>query len=760
MGCFPVNRDVIYAHSLEGRSELGWQPLCDHLHAVADLAGAHGKKFGAAKAATLAGLLHDLGKYSGAFQRRLQAPAGDKVDHSTAGAQEAPRLTNSPDDRLMAEVIAHTIAGHHAGLPDSVGELDVRLKKRIEPLAAVWREEIAPDASGLRPVAFRWEKDKAAYQFAFLGRMLFSCLVDGDFRNTEDFYCKAEGRLVDRAWPQLPIVVDELIVRFDRHMANKQATAEDTPVNRLRHEVLAHVRDKAGEPRGLFTLTVPTGGGKTLASLAFALDHAKKYGLERIVYAIPFTSIIDQTAEIFRSVLGEGIVLEHHSSIEEQRIDDEEREHKREANKKLKLAMEDWAAPVVVTTNVQLFESLYANRPSRCRRLHNLANSIIVLDEAQTIPLHVLRPCLAALDELARNYGASIVLCTATQPAVRQSDDFKGGLPLAIERELAPDPTRLHRALRRVRLEHVGDRSDDELIEELGETAQGLVIVNSRAHALALYRKAGQTGLDGVVHLTTRQYAAHRRRILADVRERLKSGVSCRLIATSLVEAGVDLDFPRVWRAEAGLDQIAQAAGRCNREGRRPREDSRVCVFRSTEFMPPREIAQLAGDMGRMMGKHADLLSPEAMRDYFGEVYWRKGDGLDRDNVLEAWKLSRRSDGRGLAPSFDYRKVADNFRLIESGLAPVIIVRDEAVQGVLAALRNGLPPGAAARQLQSFIVQVPPKARDLLIDSGHVRFIDGLTNEFAVLVSDGLYVEETGLLWENAEFLTIEQSMV
>ena len=248
-------------------------------------------------------------------------------------------------------------------------------------------------------------------------------------------------------------------------------------------------------------MTVPTGGGKTLASLAFALDHAKRHNLDRIVYAIPFTSIIDQTASIFRDVLGEGIVLEHHASIDESHIAG------REARDKLRLAMEDWASPVVVTTNVQLFESLHSNRPSRCRRLHNLAKSVIVLDEAQTIPLHVLRPCLTAVDELARNYGCSVVLCTATQPAVAEPE-FQGGLLLGPERELALEPPRLHQQLKRVRLERLGDRSDDELIEAIAGPVQGLVIVNSRAHALALYRKAVEAGVDGAMHLTTRQYAA------------------------------------------------------------------------------------------------------------------------------------------------------------------------------------------------------------------------------------------------------------
>lgn len=751
-----------YAHSLRSDPDKSrWQPLACHLNGVCRLSGERGKKFGAERAAALAGMLHDLGKYTREFQVRLEG--SERVDHATAGAREIMSLASKPDDRCVAEILAYAIAGHHTGMPDRCGDasLDERLERQLPALDPVWRKEIRPIADGLTPSSFQRCKDKLPYQLAFFGRMVFSCLVDADFRDTEDFYARAEQRNIDRAWPRLPEVVDDLISRFDRYMAEKRAAASDTSVNRLRAEILEHVRARAQAERGLFTLTVPTGGGKTLASLAFALEHAKRNGLERIVYAIPFTSIIDQTAKIFRHVLGKDIVLEHHSSIDEERIDDEDRQHRREAAEKLKLAMEDWVAPVVVTTNVQLFESLHSNRPSRCRRLHNLANSVIILDEAQTIPLPVLKPCLAALDELARNYGASIVLCTATQPAVA-APDFPGGLALGLERELAP--LDLHEAppLRRVTLKHIGDRTDDELIAALRETPQGLVIVNSRAHALALYRKAVEDGLGGAVHLTTRQYAAHRRRILADVRERLKDGAPCRLIATSLVEAGVDLDFPRVWRAEAGLDQIAQAAGRCNREGLRPMEDSIVGVFRSSEHKPPREIAQLAGDMGRMMGKHADLLSPEAMRDYFGEVYWRKGDeGLDVLKPLKPWSIGLSTDYMYEEPNFKYRAVAEKFRMIESGLAPVIVARKNEPREALAcaalvALAGGRPPGKVAQEIQSYIVQVPPKARDLLLKNGHVRFVEGFGDQFAVMENGSLYRDEIGLLWEQANYLGLD----
>ena len=352
-----------YAHSLQDRDRRHWQSLAEHLRAVAKGAGTRGAKFGASNPASLAGLLHDLGKYTSAFQRRLDG-VGDRVDHSTAGAQEAVRSAAKADDKLIAKVVAHAIAGHHAGLPDTIGDeasLCERLKRKVDALDPAWRREISPVVSDLTPAGVDWgDKDSVPYRLAFFGRMLFSCLVDADFRDTEDFYCAAEGRSVDREWPSLHEVICELIARFDAHMAEKTAAAKATPVNKLRAEILGHVRGRAVEKQGLFTLTVPTGGGKTLTSLAFALDHAKRHKLDRIVYAIPFTSVIDQTASIFRDVLGHDVVLEHHSAI------DSEADEGRDAAEKMRRAMEDWAAPVVVTTNVQLFESLHSNRPSRC----------------------------------------------------------------------------------------------------------------------------------------------------------------------------------------------------------------------------------------------------------------------------------------------------------------------------------------------------------------------------------------------------------
>ena len=717
------------------------------MHRVQDEAATRGAKFGAGKAAGVAGLLHDLGKYTGSFQKRLHG--GPSVDHATAGAKMVETLAETPIERAMAQLIAYAIAGHHAGLPDmhsnsgSLDSLDERLKKRLDSLSSDWTAEIEPDVSALYPENFTTTPDRRAFSLSFLTRMIFSCLVDADFRDTERFYAAANGETIDREWPVLREIADELTVSLDECFTGFETKGK---VNRLRREILKHVRSQAHCPPGLFSLNVPTGGGKTLASLAFALDHAKTHRLERIVYAIPFTSVIDQTVEIFRDVLGAGVVLEHHSAIDETRLTN------REGYDKLRLAMEDWAAPVVVTTNVQLFESLFSHRPSRCRKLHNLARAVIVLDEAQTIPLHVLRPSVAALDELARNYGASIVICTATQPALK-APDFKGGFEQV--RELAPDPPRLHRKLARVRIAHVGELSDDSLCDAIAQTTQSMVIVNSRKHALNLFRQAREAEIEGVVHLSTRQYAVHRRRILADVRLRLKEGLPCRLIATSLVEAGVDLDFPRIWRAEAGLDSIAQAAGRCNREGRRDVANSIVTVFRPAEQCSPAELRELAGDMERIMVDHDDLLSPEAMRDYFQEVYWRKGEGLG-DEILQKFKMSKHST------SFSFREVGERFRLIHSGLEPVIVAQEEPARKAVRDLVSGERLGAASRRLQAHIVQVYPRFREQLIGNNHVYFAaqERFGDQFAILFTQSLYQEDVGLLWEDADMPGDEVMMV
>lgn len=761
-----------FAHSGSPEATTDWQLLRDHLVAVAFRAAENARPFGLEGLAHAAGLLHDLGKYDPRFQQRLHG-ANIRVDHSTAGAWYLQNAV-PPAYKIMAEIVGYCVLGHHAGLPDrhssEPGCFERRVKEHQSNLDPIWQSEIQFDPEGLRPPEAVLKKmspesgERRDFDLSVITRFVFSALVDADFRDTEDYYIGLGRRQADRKWENLVDLLPEFTAKFDTHMAGMPVDGE---VNALRRDILAHVRANAAMSPGLFTLSVPTGGGKTLASLGFALDHAVRYGHRRIIYSIPFTSIIDQVAGIFGGVLGEEHILEHHSAIDEDEDRPGRHDRKRlDTRDRMRLAMEDWAAPVVVTTNVQLFESLFAARTSRARKLHNIVGSIIVLDEAQTVPRPLLKPCVYMLDTLARMFGCTIVLCTATQPALgKERADGQPGFPDGLDlsgRELAPDPGRLASQLKRCEIVRVGKMDNAALMEALSHEPQALVIVNSRKHALDLYKETIAAGLDGVVHLTTRQCAAHRRKILADVRERLKGETPCRVVATSLIEAGVDVDFPKVWRAEAGWDQIMQAAGRANREGKRPVEESIVTVFKAPDYPPPTEIRSLVGDTERALAQLGDIQSPEAVERYFREVYWRMGERLDGREAGKAIIPRLKFDARTGA-DFSFRSIASDFRMIESTMAPVIVRYDDAAKEAVKQLPfEHISSGALARKLQTYIVQTPPRARELLIRNGHAEYAceELRGDQFVVLLNDGLYTEETGLLWEDAAYLAAENSFI
>jgi len=732
-----------FAHSGNLADRSDWQTLADHLTATAGLAAMRGVPLGLEAAARIAGAWHDFGKHDPAFDRVLRGET-IRVDHSTAGAKLLLDRARGAE-RVAAELLAYGILGHHAGLPDAQGA-DGSMDRRIDQ----FRDPIDPGTTAgavvdLAPAVLellkKLRQGQAGFDLSVAGRMVFSCLVDADFRDTESFYTRLEARDADRDWPTLPDLLPRLRAAFDAHMARFPA---ETDLNLLRAEVLQHIRARAALPPGLFTLTVPTGGGKTLASLGFALDHAAQHGHRRVIYAIPYTSIIDQTAAIFKDLFKAAgdVVLEHHSAIDSDKPGLEGRE-------KAQLAMEDWAAPIIVTTNVQLFESLFAARPSRCRKLHNIAGSVIVLDEAQCLPRRLLLPALRMLDALAAHYGCSIVLCTATQPAFDSRQLKKGGLPLA-GRELAPDPDALAGRLRRARVVTGAEMEDAALVEALRDTPQGMVIVNSRKHALELFQAARDEGLEGAVHLTTRQYPADRRRIIKDIKERLKSGMPCRLIATSLIEAGVDLDFPKGWRAEAGLDSIVQAAGRVNREGKRALEDSTLTVFSAPGRSVPTEMKPLIAAMHSTAARHDDLLAPAAIRDWFEQVYWTAGPERMGQPMVDAFVF-----GRG-GTDFPYRSTAEAFRMIDSVMVPVIIAIDDAARAAVGQLAIAqVSSGKIARALQSYTVQIPDKTRSLMVENGHASFCSPHLrgDQFCVLKTDALYHHDSGLRWEDADYI-------
>ena len=759
-------KPLYYAHSAQ--DELGnllpyeyWQTLQSHSVNVGEMAAEFARVFGAQEIACQTGQLHDLGKYSEAFNQRLHG--GPPVDHATAGAKIAVEHWGGVIGKLMA----FCIAGHHAGLANGNGEGDNRrtLKDRlalqfgadIPAIDNLWQQEIKlPQNLSAPPL--KADAHHPFFSYAFFTRMLYSCLVDADYLDTEAFYSNLENKTVERGgYPDLNALqrnFNQFINYFRRRIAQapEQTEAEkrNAALNRLRSEILDHAVEQAAQPQGLFTLTVPTGGGKTFTSMAFALEHAKRHGMRRVIYVIPFTSIIEQNAAEFRKAfgeLGEQAVLEHHSTFDDGKLQNET------TKDKLRLSSENWDAPIVVTTAVQFFESLFADRSSRCRKLHNIAGSVIILDEAQMLPLNLLLPIMQAIKELAQNYRCSVVMCTATQPAVQTENGFYRGFENV--REIAPKPTALFDKLRRTTVQHIGKQTDADLLAKLGEHPQMLVIVNNRRHARSLYDQAKH--LDGTFHLTTLMCAKHRSQKLDEIRGRLKKGEACRVIATSLIEAGVDVDFPLVMRAEAGLDSVAQAAGRCNREGKRPSENSFVWIFAPEEqWKAPPELATQAAVMRLTADSFSDdLLSTQAVAAYFAELYQLKGSELDNKKILKM------HNDTGQSLDFPFQTIADKFRMIESHMQPLIIPFDGEAENLISSLHHADHIGGLLRKLQLYTVQIPKNALAALYKAGRIEPINekNFGKQFYTLIGLDLYDDVAGLSWEDNVFIKAENSV-
>lgn len=742
-----------WAHSSGTAGSKPAHPLAVHLHAVASLAGAFAATFGARDWGRLAGLWHDLGKYRPGFQRYIrqtrdpdahieQRVGGHDKTHSLAGAAHAIERLGAQHGTLLAFLIA----GHHAGLPD-LNEADgggASLKARLSSAdgrreyAEAVAQDIPPDVlAGDRPQAPSVRDDG----FALWMRMLFSCLVDADFLDTEAYFMPEQAKQRG-CYPSLADMQRVLDAHM-QGMTEMASAAGLSVVDAQRAEVLAACKAKAALPPGFFTLTVPTGGGKTLSSLAFAMEHAIAHDKRRIIYAIPYTSIIEQTAQVFRDVfapLGDNVVVEHHSNLD---VDERKEDH---ANR---LAAENWDAPLIITTNVQLFESLHAARTSQCRKLHNLVGSIIVLDEAQMLPRGFLAPVLRVLKQLVAHYGVTVVLCTATQPMLASRCEpvtqrkVMDGIDDA--REIIEAPDALYAALQRVEvhlpLDFNAVRSWDDVAGDIRQQECVLAIVNTRKDARELF---GLLHDDEAIHLSALMCAEHRSAVLVGIKKRLQArrdGTSnrpLRVVSTQLIEAGVDLDFPVVYRALAGLDSVAQAAGRCNREGKLEGK-GQVHVF-----VPPRQpprglLLQGAQTLRELVvcADSLDLLEPATFRKYFDLLYGR-GE-LDENGILALLTPDRSA----------FSTTAEKFRLIDDNSESVI------VPYLPASASNGISParvwlGAlvkdgdatwARRKLQRYTVNVPHWLFDRLLQRGDLEERAGLW-----LALDSRYDPAFGLL--------------
>lgn len=700
-----------YAHSLAGRPQSEWEPLSRHLEKGAELAARFADEFGAADWGRLAGGWHDLGKLSQEFQRYIGTAsdaddAGEegatpgRVDHSTFGAKYALKVMG--DDKHAAWILAYCIAGHHAGLADgSADDETVRRSSLLARLhARVPEVHYEPDVNSVVVPRFPFApSEDRGFQVAFFTRMLFSCLVDADRTSTEAF-CQPQVA-TERAAPKPSL--RELDAVLERHITALQTGADQTyVVNRVRAEVQEACTVAASLEPGFFTMNVPTGGGKTLASLRFALQHSVRHDLRRIVVAIPYTSIIEQTADVYRDALGAlaaTALVEHHSSLDPSKV-----------SRQGKLAVENWDAPLIVTTNVQLLESLFAARTTPCRKLHRLTGSVIVLDEAQMLPVELIHPTLLALGELVRNYGCSVVLCTATQPALERRDGFAIGIQGS--RSIVPEPARMFDRLNRVGVVPLGKLSDDELSGRISAEQQALCIVNTRAHAARLFDQiVVRNGRGESFHLSTSMCAEHRRQTLAAIRERLRRKLPCRVVSTQLVEAGVDVDFPVVFRAPAGFDSIAQAAGRCNREGR---SDKGVVYLFETDVLPPagmlRQTAQIARELFPV--PYPDPLRPEAVEAYFRHFYWSQTYAWDKHGVLRQFNDSLRKPELLLK----FRAAATLYRLIRDEQTSVLVPYNKTAEDLMTRLQPGEPVDYSLfRAMQPYLVGVWPNTRRELL---------------------------------------------
>lgn len=723
------------------------QSLEEHAEGTAVLAAEFAGDFESAEWARLLGLLHDTGKSKPEWQRYIRDKSGYTEEASCESETSPVRCEHSIEGALFAEelfgksagrILAYCIAGHHTGLPDLEGG-QRSLRYRLANASTDAIPEVAKQALKklLRPHSTPWRFSGDGLEAAFWIRMLFSCLIDADRLDTER-YMHPEKYRQRRGYASIA----ELRTKFDAYMNEKTKTL--SPANQKLHDarqrVLSDCRAAAQWQSGFFSLSVPTGGGKTLSSMAFALDHAMTHNKKRIIYVIPYTSIIEQNAGVFAGVFGAEQVLEHQSNFD---FDD--------SKERAKLAVENWDASVIVTTAVQFYETMFAARTVRCRKLHNIANSVVILDEAHLIPIQYIEPILAALQQLTEHYKVSIVVCTATQPVFEQQDDFPGfpGLPKGALREIITNRDELYQNLERIKIETPKDNEPvtwEDLSNELSALKRVLCIVSDRKSCRELHALMPK----GTYHLSGLMCAEHRSGIIQRIKDELQSDADVRVISTQLVEAGVDIDFPFVYRAMAGLDSIAQAAGRCNREGKLDELGS-VIVFNPPRRPPAGELYKAAQTARSMLAKGLVSISDyRIFTEYFTEVYW-KSKTFDKKNIMKLLKLETPQYG------IQFREAADKFRLIDDANYYSILIPYKDGKGYIEEFKKSRQPEwRLLRKLQRYTINIYEREFINLRDRNSLEeLIPGifaLNNTLEYSATTGLLLDET--VFSPESFLT------
>lgn len=723
-----------FSHSPQGNQK-NWEPLKEHAENVAKKTAEFAKEFNFEDLGELAGLFHDLGKYQMSFQKKLRGIKND-VEHSFCGAKEILKLLDSKDNKnpinaFNREILAYVIAGHHSGLPDCGTETDnsfmaslyAKVNRKSEDYST-YKKEISysiPNRRWVRDFNFYDNKEKP-FAYSILTRMLFSALVDSDSLETEKFYTGIDRNYNFSNFEELKTKLDEVLKTFKTPLKGS--------INEKRNEIQKFCLEKAKNEKGLFSLTVPTGGGKTLSSMVFAINHLLLRGQKRIIYVIPYTAIIEQTANVFKKIFGENNVIEHHSNFTYEDIESDDTP--------LFLATENWDAPIILTTNVQFFESLFSNKRGSCRKVHNISNSVIILDEAQMLPITLLKPCLQTIDILTRNFGCTALLMSATNPNY---------LPYMCKdakiMEINKNYKEHYEYFKRVDVQYIKTKSDEELINSMDKQSQILIVVNSRKHARILYDKI-DFDCDKY-HLSTLMFPKHRREVIDKIKIKLASGEPCVVVSTQLIECGIDLNFKTVYRSLAGIDSIVQAGGRCNREGKR--SSSTVYVFESLND-PQKGDIPIYKNLARSICEKpfdGDIFSLESINNYFSNLLQYKDKETDSKQILEFFNL-------GKSPfylQFDFAKCSETFKYIDSANKYGIVVAiNEEVRQIINQIKKGYGDlNLAFRKLNQYTVMVYPWEYNKLVKESKLEMLNS-NERLSILRDDSLY-KITGLNFDS-----------